>query len=51
MLTDVIATANLKDVAESAEEQIKKIGIDMDEFTRRYKQLRTEKEDILMSKK
>ena len=37
MLTDVIATANLKDVAESAEEQIKKIGIDMDEFTRRYK--------------
>ena len=40
--------ANLKDVAETSEQQIEKISKDVEDFTKRYKTMRKEKNDILM---
>ena len=45
MLTDAIVSAS--DVAESPEQMIEKIDKDIDEFTKRYKRFRTDKEEIL----
>ena len=48
MLTDAIVSANVSDVAESPKQLIEKIDKDIDEFTKRYKRFRTDKEEILM---